>query len=210
MRTVDAQASSIELMQSAQQGEEGCLGRLLQRYANYLRVLSAAQLDPKLRGRVSPSDIVQETYVDAHRDFGKFRGATEQEFTAWLRQILIQNLARAVERHVLAAKRDVRRERSIEDYQRAIDRSSARLETLLVDPGKTPSAAMQERQRALEVADKLAALPHDYREVVILRNFQQLPFEEVATRMQRTPGAVRMLWMRALSQLREALRQEDA
>ncbi|HEY6564181.1 MAG TPA: sigma factor, partial [Pirellulaceae bacterium] len=118
------QRSPAELLTGARAGRGDCLGELLQRFGNYLTVLSTAQLDAKLRGRVSPSDVVQETYVEAHRDFPQFRGETESEFTAWLRQILVQNLARAVERHVLAAKRDVRRERSMEELRRAVARSS--------------------------------------------------------------------------------------
>lgn len=193
------------LLEAARGGDESSLGQLLLRYRNYLRILSTGQLDGKLRGRVSPSDIVQETYVEAHRDFRQFRGATEPEFAAWLRQILVRNLSRAVEQHILTAKRDVRRERSMASLGRAINQSSERMQSFLADRGKSPSAALQDRQRSLAVADLVAQLSDSYREVVILRNFQQMPFEEIAVRMQRSPGAVRMLWLRALTQLRELM-----
>jgi RNA polymerase sigma-70 factor, ECF subfamily len=152
---------------------------------------------------------VQETYVEAHRDFAQFRGSTEPEFAAWLRQILVRNLSRAVEQHILTAKRDVRRERSIATLGKTINQSSERMNSFLADPGKSPSAAMQDRQRSLDVADLVAQLSDTYREVVVLRNFQQMPFEEIAERMQRSPGAVRMLWLRALTQLRALMAARD-
>ena len=210
MNTSSAERTTAEdLVVAARSGDELSLGQLLQRYRNYLRILSTGQLDGKLRGRVSPSDIVQETYVEAHRDFVQFRGTSESEFASWLRQILIRNLSRAVEQHILTAKRDVRRERSMANLGRSVNRSSERMQTFLADPGKSPSAAMQDRQRSVEIADMVAQLSDDYREVVVLRNFQQLPFEEIAERMQRSPGAVRMLWLRALTQLRELMRMGD-
>lgn len=199
-----------DLVQAARADDSVALGELLHRYANYLSILATTQLDGKLRGRVSPSDIVQETYTDAARDFGQFRGTSEGEFAAWLRQILIQNLGRAVERHILTAKRDVRRELSMDQLQRAMARSSARLDRLFADPGPTPSRASEQHQRGRVIADILARLPADYREVVLLRNFRGLPFREVADRLQRSEGAVRMLWLRALDRLREYLHETDA
>ena len=110
---------SIEdLITAARRGQEECLGQLLQTNANYLRVLAAMQMDGKLRARVSDSDVVQETFYEAHRDFRQFRRISEREFVAWLRRILINNLARLVEKNVLADKRDVRREIRIRHWQK--------------------------------------------------------------------------------------------
>ena len=79
-------SGSGALLSAAKAGKPEALGELLNLYANYLTILSASQLDDKLRGRVSPSDVVQETYAEASRDFGQFRGSTSREFVAWLRQ----------------------------------------------------------------------------------------------------------------------------
>jgi len=98
----------------ARRGSKSSLGSLLEQYRNYLVVLAATQIEKRLQPRVSPSDVVQETMLRAHKNFGQFRGTTEQELLAWLRQILVNNLARFVEQHMLAARRDVRREVSIE------------------------------------------------------------------------------------------------
>jgi RNA polymerase sigma-70 factor (ECF subfamily) len=97
---------------------------LLELYANYLRVLAASNIGRRLRARVSPSDVVQETFFEAHRDFAKFNGHTEREFMAWLRRILVNNLARLVERHLQADKRDVRREVSLQAVRKSVERST--------------------------------------------------------------------------------------
>ena len=199
----------LKLIDAARAGQPDSLGQLLEVYANYLRILAATQLDTKLRQRVSPSDIVQETYCEAHRDIAQFRGNTEKEFVAWLRQILIHNLSRCVEMHILTEKRDVRRELSLDHVGRSIERSTARMEALLADNADSPSKDVQHRERAVQLADYLAKLPDDYREVIILRNFQGLPFKEVAKRMGRNSGAVRMLWLRALRHLRTDLDEQE-
>lgn len=194
-----------QLLTKARRDAPACLGRLLQFYYNYLRLLASTQIDAKLQARFSPSDVVQETFLEAHRDFGQFRGQTEAEFLAWLRRILANNLARLVERHVLAEKRDVRREVSLNRFGAAIDQSTTRLDQMLADRAESPSADVVRREYAVILADQLAAMPPDYREVIVLRHLQGLSFKEVAKRMDRTPGAVRMLWLRAIAHLRQQL-----
>lgn len=104
---------------------------------------------------------------------------------------------------MLAQKRDARRDVSLNTYLRRIGRSSDRIEAALASQRSSPSAQARRRELVAEVADQLARLPPSYREVIVLRNLEGLPFEEVAQRMQRTPGAVRVLWLRALARLRE-------
>ena len=89
------------LFAAACAGSTTGLGRLLSLYTNYLKLLVAAQLDQRLRARVSPSDVVQEAFFEAHRDFHQFRGESTAEFVAWLRRIVVNNILRVVEQHVL-------------------------------------------------------------------------------------------------------------
>jgi RNA polymerase sigma-70 factor (ECF subfamily) len=178
------------------------LGELLQLYRNYLSILATAQLDARLRRRISPSDLVQEALLGAYRDFGQFRGGSERELLAWLRQILINCLHHAYETHIKAGRRDLRREVSLDDVGQALDRSAMRLGQCLADRVHSPSAPAHASERAVEIADQLAKLRPDYREVIVLRNLQGMSFEEVAVRMERKPGAVRMLWLRAIEQFR--------
>jgi RNA polymerase sigma-70 factor (ECF subfamily) len=122
---------------------------------------------------------------------------------AWLRRILVNTLARLVEKQKKARKRDVRREVSMDRLVEDMENSSAAFEAALVNPSSSPSAQAERRELAALVADQLARLPTQYREVIVLRNLEGLPFEEVARRMKRTAGAVRILWLRALDRLRQ-------
>jgi RNA polymerase sigma-70 factor, ECF subfamily len=205
-----AQAKADELFMSARGGSSSCLGQLLALYTNYLKLLVAAQLDTRLRARVSPSDIVQESFFEAHRDFGDFRGNSIGEFVTWLRRIVVNNILRVVEQHVLAEKRDVRREVSLEEIGRRLEKSTVRLETFLAEQAESPSGCAVRREDEILLADTLASMPADYRDVIVLRHIEGLPFEEVALRMDRSAGAVRMLWLRALKKMRESLNGEGA
>lgn len=203
--TNDSQPNTDELLGAAQAGSVESLGSLLQLYTNYLKLLVLAQLEKNLRVRVSPSDVVQETFFEAHRDFPQFRGQSSAEFLAWLRRILVNNLCRVVEQHILAEKRDVRREVSMERLATALEQSTARLEAVIPDPGSSPSAGAHRREIEIVLADQLAELPSDYRDVIVLRHIEALPFDEIGRRMERSSGAVRMLWLRAVKMLRERL-----
>jgi RNA polymerase sigma-70 factor (ECF subfamily) len=172
-------------------------------------VLAATQVEQRLQPRVSPSDVVQETMLRAARNFRQFRGTTEPELLAWLRQILVNNLAKFIEQHVLAAKRDVRREVSIEHLGKRLEQSTVQLAALLPTDSKSPSMAVQQREEAVQLADRLAELPADYREVLVLRNLQGLPFEEISQRIDRSVGATRMLWLRAIEKLRSLYKSEE-
>ena len=205
MPTVDAAnppSSFSALFDDARQGDVSCVGALLHQYRNSLMVLASTQLETRLQPRVSPSDVVQETMLRAHKHFGQFRGASEAELLGWLRQILVNNLAKFVEQHMLAARRDVRREVSIERLGKALEQSTVQLAALLPAEGNSPSMAVQQREEAVQLADRLSQLPADYRQVLMLRNLQSLPFEEVARQMDRSVGATRMLWLRAIERLR--------
>jgi RNA polymerase sigma-70 factor (ECF subfamily) len=209
LETAIPMSSFPALISEARQGDKSSIGVLLQQYRNYLLVLASTQLENRLQPRVSPSDVVQETMLRAHKNFGQFRGTTEAELLAWLRQILVNNLAKFVEQHMLAARRDVRREVSIERLGQAIEQSTVQLAALLPADGKSPSMAVQQREEAVLLADRLAQLPASYREVLVLRNLQGLPFEEVSQRMDRSVGATRMLWLRAIEKLRAVYGREE-
>ena len=110
--------------------------------------------------------------MGAYRDFAQFRGSSEPELLAWLRQILIHCLHHAYETHVKAGRRDLRREVSLDDVDRSLDRSAVRLGQVLAAPGESPSSPAHQQERAVEIADKLAQLRPDYREVIVLRNLE--------------------------------------
>ncbi|MEM9646608.1 MAG: sigma-70 family RNA polymerase sigma factor [Planctomycetota bacterium] len=190
------------LLRHAKAGQTKALGTLLQWYVKYLGLLASTQLDQRLRRRVSPSDIVQETLLAAHRDFNGFRGDSQGELLAWLRQILIHSMHRTIAKHVKAEKRDIRRDVSIDQVSDRLQESACTLANRLPAAVDSPSAAMQREEGTVEFANQLSDLPEHYRDVIVLRVLQGLSFEEIATRMERSSGAVRMLWLRALDSLK--------
>jgi RNA polymerase sigma-70 factor (ECF subfamily) len=187
----------LVLLGRARGGDEAARGRLLDLYRNYLRLLARTRIDAELRVRLDPSDLVQETLLEAHRDFERFTGTSEGELLAWLRRILVRNLMDQA-KHFKTGKRGAGRQQSLEEL---LDRSSQAFERVLAGSTSTPSAQAARREQAVILADALARLPADYREVIILRNLEQLPFEEIARRLDRSSSAVRMLWARALEKL---------
>lgn len=200
-RQMDPNNRSTEFQQlliEARSGNTSALGRLLEWYVNYLTILATTGLDRRIQRRVSPSDLVQEAMLAAHRDFGDFRGQSQGELLCWLRQILINTLHRAVARHVKAGKRDIRREVSIDEVTRQLEESACRLAKLLPARGDSPSAVIQAREDSVELANQLSKLPPQYRQVITLRILQGLSFEEIGEQMGRSAGATRMLWLRAL------------
>jgi RNA polymerase sigma-70 factor (ECF subfamily) len=197
------------LLAEARVGRRESLGRALELNRTYLTLLARTQIDLHVQGRVDASDVVQETFLDACRDLDHFRGSSPGEWVAWLRKILIYNLARVVQRQVVAKKRSARRDVSLEQHVADMERSSGRIETALVGRWSSPSSHAQRSERAARVADQLARLSADYREVLVLRNLEGLSFSEVAQRMGRSAGAVRILWVRAVDQFRQVLQAEE-
>jgi RNA polymerase sigma-70 factor (ECF subfamily) len=191
-----------QLLEQAQAGDSSALGRLLELYRNYLALLARLQIDRRLQAKVDASDLVQETFLKAHRHFAQFRGHTEEELVNWLRQILANNLANLVRHYLGRQRRDVRLERQL---AAELDGSSRLLDSGLLAAQSSPSQEAVRREQAVLLADALKRLPPDYREVLILRHLQGLTFPEVAQRMERTPDSVQKLWIRALARLRRSL-----
>jgi len=199
---MSGEADIEQLMGLAQAGDATALGQLLQLYRNYLGLLARLQVDRRLQGKVDPSDLVQETFLKAHRNFAQFRGRTEEELVSWLRQILTNNLANLVRHYLGRQRRDVRLERQL---AAEMDRSSRMLDGGLIAPGSSPSRLASHREQAVLLADALKGLPADYREVLILRHLEGLTFPQVAQRLGRTDDSVQKLWVRALARLRRSL-----
>lgn len=191
-----------QLVAQAQHGQQADRDRLFNACRGYVQVMARTQIESWLQAKVDASDLVQETLLEAHRDFHRFQGRTEGEWLAWLRRILAHNVADFVRHYRGTAKRQARREVPLGgpgggDSQARWPDPPAAIET--------PSQQLIRADRQLAVAAALATLPDDYREVITLRNVQRLPFDEVATRMGRSRPAAQMLWARALKKLQESL-----
>ncbi len=176
-------------------------GEVLGRFREYLLLLARLQLGDQLRAKFDASDVVQQTLLEAHRKRAQFRGQSEAEMAAWLRQMLACNLADAI-RAMGRAKRDVARERSLEA---GLDASSTRLASWLAAEQSTPSQQAQRHEEVLRMAEVLATLPAAQREALVLRHCQGMSLAAISQQLGRSPAAVAGLLKRGLRELREQL-----
>ena len=175
--------------------------RGLERFRSYLLLLARVRLDPLVRAKVGASDVVQQTLLEAHRDLAQFRGRAVGEQAAWLRQILARNLANVL-RDLRRDKRDVAREQPL---QAALDESASRLEAWLVAEQSSPSQQAERHERAVRLAEALAALPENQREAVVLRHWHGCSLVEIGEQLGCTTAAVTGLLHRGLRNLRKRL-----
>jgi RNA polymerase sigma-70 factor (ECF subfamily) len=192
-----------QMLLEARGGDAAAVGRLLELYRRYLTLLARVQIGQRLQGKVDAADLVQDTFLDAHRNFMRFRGTCEAELVGWLRQILAAKLADLLRRYLGTKGRDVRLEREVRE---AIDQSSVLLDRGLIAQQSSPSQQAARREQAVLLSDALGELPDDYREVIVLRHLEGLTFPEVARRMERSVDSVEKLWMRGLVQLRQKMK----
>lgn len=195
-----------QLLQEARDGNEKALGRLLESYSGYLTLLSRVQIGRRIQGKVDPADVVQEVFLEVHRQFPQFRGTSEGELVGWLRRILAGQLALTFRRYLGTKGRDIKLEREL-DAQ--LEQSSQVLDRGLVASYSTPSQQVSRREQSVLLAEALDRLPPDYREVIILRHLEGLSFAEVSARMDRSEDSVQKLWVRSLANLKRLLGGSD-
>jgi RNA polymerase sigma-70 factor (ECF subfamily) len=191
-----------ELLAQARAGDGEALGRLLEQYRSYLALLARHQLGKRLQGKVESSDLVQDTFLEAQRDFGQFAGRSEGELLAWLRRILATNVANLMHHYYGTQRRNVRLERELVDD---LDHSSRALNRGLVATQTSPSQQAARREQAVLLANALEALPANYREILVLRHLEELTFPQIARRTGKSLDSVKNLWARGLGRLRRTL-----
>ncbi len=179
----------------ARAGTQDALGQALEACRAYLLLIAQQELAPDVRAKGGASDLVQETFLEAQRDFARFQGETEQELLAWLRQLLLHNLANFTRSFRDTAKREVGREAPLSGP------SPPQLEA--ASPTAEDQAIAHEEEAAVRQA--LQRLSEDHRTVLTLRHEEGLSFEEIGTRMERSANAVRKLFARAVERLQEEM-----
>jgi RNA polymerase sigma-70 factor, ECF subfamily len=200
----DSASDLAQLLSQARRGSAEALGEALQACRAYLLVVAQAELDTSLRAKGGASDIVQETFLEAQRDFARFSGQSEEEFLAWLRRVLLHNLSSFNRRYRATEKRKLAREVVLPSEDK-----SGVAALPLADSGPSPSVRAMAHEREGAVRAALEQLPEDYQQVIGLRYDQGLSFDEIATRMNRTPNAARKLWSRAVERLQQLLERPD-
>jgi RNA polymerase sigma-70 factor, ECF subfamily len=167
--------------------------RLLEPFRQYLTVLAELHLERKLRGKLDPSDIVQQSFLRAYSALAEVRSPEPEVLAAWLRKILASTLADAV-KHYDRDKRAVALERSLEAD---IDRSAS---------GFAACGRAERNEELLRLVEALSHLPDPMREVVVLKHCQGWTLQQIPERINRTVPAVASLLRRGLEDLRNRLK----
>jgi RNA polymerase sigma-70 factor, ECF subfamily len=185
------------LLDAAKAGDPVAIGKILEQYRDYLRLLARNALDRRVQARVDPSDVVQQTMLEAQQGIAGFRGERSGELAAWLRQILVHNMHQVVDEHLKAQKRSARREQPVVDL---VD-GRQRLDWLAGEL-TTPSQVVMREERAVLLAQAIESLPEDQREAVRLRHLEGCSLRQMADRLERSETAAAGLLKRGMRRLR--------
>jgi RNA polymerase sigma-70 factor, ECF subfamily len=208
---VEDRATSIELNGLISNVDEAGFaaedaGRLLDGRRQYLLMIANEVIGPELQAKLGASDLVQDTFLEAQRHLGIFRGKTKAETRSWLRKILECRVANIRRSYAATEKRATQREVKIDSL---LAGSGAELQSLKSrEPSPSNHAIRNEWNQALEQA--LARLPEHYRQAVAWRHQEQLSWGEIGRRMGCTADAARKVWIRAIQQLRRELGEHES
>jgi RNA polymerase sigma-70 factor (ECF subfamily) len=200
MLAPDSDAILVDLLHEARRGSAEALGQCFQSCRSYLLSLARHELHATLRAKVDAADLVQETFIEAMRDFAAFRGESEPQLLSWLRGILRHNLSdltRRFEAYCRSLSHEVRLPDQL-PCTRSPHTSTNRNRTVC------EQLIAQEQGRALERA--MQRLPPSHRKALQLRYGERCSFAEIGDCLERSPEAVRKLLRRALQRLRQDLR----
>jgi|RhiMethySRZTD1v2_1073278.scaffolds.fasta_scaffold283377_2 RNA polymerase sigma-70 factor (ECF subfamily) len=193
------ETDAARLLTAARAGSADALGTALDACRAYLLIVAERELHPAVRAKGGASDLVQQTFLEAHRDFGRFHGDSQEELLAWLRQVLRNNLANFTRQHLQTKKRQA-------DLEVRLGSGTAGAgESRLAGSGATASRLAMAGEDAAALEAAMAQLPDDYRQVLTLRYQEGRSFEEIAQRIGRSANAARKLWARAVERLEREL-----
>jgi RNA polymerase sigma-70 factor (ECF subfamily) len=206
MSTVSKEASppetaSEELIASARQGCVKSLGAISERYRRYLLHVANDSLNPALRAKVAPSDLVQEAMIVAHQNFSTFEGGSEAELLAWLRHIVYFRALQAARRYFGTASRDLRREIHM-DGSRPVPPE------LMPDRAITPCTGLVAKEQSSRIEEALSALEESPRHVIEMRS-ARMSFAQIGEVLGCSAEAARKRWARAIAQLRLPLTDHE-
>jgi RNA polymerase sigma-70 factor (ECF subfamily) len=192
-------AETQRLLEQVRAGDPRAFDRLFARHRLYLHRVIGFRLDPRLRPRLDPSDVIQETQLEAFRRLPDFLERQPMPFRLWLRKTACERLLMARRQHLAAGRRSVAREVPLPDA------SSLQLARQLLAPGPAPSDQLRRQELADQVRQAVARLPERDREILLMRNLELLSNQEVAQVLGIDPAAASQRYGRALLRLRKLL-----
>jgi RNA polymerase sigma-70 factor (ECF subfamily) len=187
-------------LSEARDGSRDARGRVFEICRRYLLGVAQHEMNRDLQAKGGASDLVQETFLEAHRAFDRFHGTSEGEMRAWLRRLLHHRATKFRLRYRTTQKRRLARETTL---------STASQPAAWKVDVSSPSTQVMVREQVQQLRQALEMLPDDYRQVITLRYIEQCSFEEIGRRMHRTPNAARLLWLRAIERVKHELRDRN-
>ena len=197
-----------ELLLEVKAGDDVAVNQLLDRHRDSLRRMIGMRLDRNLQRRVDVSDVVQDVLVEANRRLQDYLANPVMAFHLWIRQIAKDRIIDAHRRHRVSAKRSIDREQPIASGD--VDHSTVELVARLCDPELTPAAAATQREIELHVQGAIEQLPDRDREIILMRHYEQLSNQDIASTLGLTEPASSMRYLRALKKLRVILDEAAA
>jgi RNA polymerase sigma-70 factor (ECF subfamily) len=199
----DSKDDTDLLLKRARGGDAKAVNLLLSRHQAKLHTLVRLRLDRRVSARIDPSDVIQETLVEAHRRLSEYLRHPALPFYPWLRQLACERLGRLHQRHLRAQKRSVKCEEAFEPLMS--DESLAMLAKHVAQRGSGPQSRVLQTELRAHVREALARLTPAHREVLVLRHMEQLSVEEISAILGIGQSTVTMRHLRALQKLRAIL-----
>jgi RNA polymerase sigma-70 factor (ECF subfamily) len=190
-----------QLLIRAQAGDEQAFEDLFARHRGYLHQVVATRLDPRIRARLDPSDVVQEAQFEAFRRIGDFLQRRPMAFRLWLRKTTYERMLMLQRYHRGAVQRTIDREVGLPD------KSVFALVQQLFAAGSSPSKRLEQSETARIIREALARLSEADREILLMRNLEALSNQEVAEILEIEPVAASQRYGRALLRLHKLLQE---
>src|SRR5262249_55786718 len=187
-------------IEAARRGSAAALGQVLETCRAYLLAIANQELDAELKAKVGPSDVVQDSFLEANRDFEKFNGRTQEDLRAWLRRILLHNVANVRRQFQETEKRRVDREVPLSVAL------GGPVENGLIADRPTPGSEVAAQEQITKMLLAVEQLPEHYRDVLRLRHQEGQSFDDIGARTGRSAEAARKVWARAVEMLKELLK----
>jgi RNA polymerase sigma-70 factor, ECF subfamily len=207
----DTPANSPEtqdLLDRARQGDQPAIERLLAGHRESLRRMIALRLDPALTARLDASDVVQDVLLEASRRLDDYLRAPTMPFQLWLRHIAKDHMIDAHRKHRVAQRRSLDREQSLVPRSLS-EHSSAELMAQILDHEATPASAAIRQELEQRLAQAIGKLEEDDREIILMRLYEQLSNQDVATLYGLTEPAASMRYLRAVRRLQALLAPQE-